>query len=132
MNKENAYDLANGLPKLLKNELQDAVLVVNPFDKNETFNDYVSEKEKKLLTEYVIKIGKAGKVSVFVGKERNGFDTQINIQGDLEQNEEFSDCFRIVTYNSSYCYFKIENIIGVFTKKDKFNDDSVAVIKIKI
>ena len=51
-------------------------------------------------------------VSVY-GMERNGFFTQMSIEGKLEGHSEDDDIYRIVNSQRTYTYFRVEDVIIV-------------------
>lgn len=130
-NSENTYDLANGLPILIKGEIKDTLVIVNPFSHLPAKNHSMNEREEKNLMDYLIKLAECGKVSVFCGSnERCSFKTQLSIQGDLHYAEN-KKCFRVLISEGTYCYFNLCDIVKVGTKKELFKDGSIAVIEIK-
>ena len=67
--------------------------------------------EKKLLTECV---GEEVCVAVSIhGIERNGFMTQMSIQGELQVHPEDDDAFRVVRDQRTYTYFRTEDVLLV-------------------
>ena len=51
------------------------------------------------------------KVAVYAGKgPRNSFETQISIEGKLEQHPTNRDSFRVVVNDGIYAYFKANEV----------------------
>lgn len=130
-NSENTYDLANGLPILIKGEIKDTMVIVNPFSHLPAKNHSMNEREEQNLKTYLQKLAECGKVTIFCGKsDRNILETQLSIQGNLDYSLN-TQRFRIIVTDGTYCYFNLCDIVKIGTKKDLFSDGSIAVINIK-
>ena len=86
---------------------------------------HIEADEKQWLTECV---GKEVCVAVSVyGIERNGFYTQMSIQGTLHVHPEDDDAFRVVRDRRTYTYFRTEDVLLVNPLTEDMTTINVAI-----